>query len=118
MFQQIVAKLLSEHEVMHELIVRLGRPERIHSVGVHQAVVQTRHRVFVGRPLKRLAHLGSLFAMSRKMSRASSDGYVFLPGLSLAIVFLPQWIPLYSANIRRSSTPRSSNASVSISARS
>ena len=28
MFQQIVAKLLSEHEVMHELIVRLGRATR------------------------------------------------------------------------------------------
>ena len=88
MFQQIVAKLLSEHEVMHELIVRLGRPERIHSVGIHQADVQTRHRVFVGRPLKRLAHLGSLFAMSRKMSRASSDGYVFLL-LSLLMRFPP-----------------------------
>ena len=77
MFQQIVAKLLSEHEVMHELIVRLGRPERIHSVGVHQAVVQTRNVVFIGRTLKRLAHRGSRFVMSRRLSRASSAGFVF-----------------------------------------
>ena len=64
-----------------------GRPKRIHSVLIHAVIIKARDRVFVFRALNRLAHRGSFFVMSRRMSRASSDGYVFWL-LSLAIVCL------------------------------